>query len=242
MSCGNCVARAKLSGKNCVCRTGYSGERCETRSNRCVTGGDGWVQFGNWRFGCKDSNHWGISPSKDTKKSMRLFRGNDGKIYGNDLADGWSLWDRQLGSLDSNAYNIKFGDGFMQCGVFRFGQHEGGKGPGGRGSTSAHFTISTEKMSIYLWRGDGNRYQHLKSHGTWHKSSTNQNNGIGNNFLELGGWRFGQVDADHASICYQKGTVMIWRSDKTFHPRRATADYNLWRNGDSYGAPIVCGL
>ena len=72
--------------------------------------------------------------------------------------------------------------------------------------------------------------------------SQNQNNGIGNNFLELGGWRFGQADATHASVGYKGGTVMIWRNDKTWHPKRATTDYSVWSNGDSYGAPIVCGL
>ena len=70
----------------------------------------------------------------------------------------------------------------------------------------------------------------------------NVNNGIGKNFLELGGWRFGQVDDNHASLGYKNGTVMIWRDDKTFHPRSASSDWSTWQNGDSYGTPIVCGL
>jgi len=236
--CGSCVTRAKMSGRNCICKTGYSGTNCASRSNRCVTGGDGWVQFGSWRFGCKDANHWVISHSNDNRHSMRIFR-NDGTIYG--TVGGWSLWDKKLGSLDNNANNILFGDGFMQCGLFRFGQTEGGKGPGSRGSTSAHFTISTSKMNIYIWRGDGYRVKQ-NSHGTWHKSSTNQNNGIGKNFLELGGWRFGQVDSEHSSIGYRTGTVMIWRNDKTWHGRSASTDWSTWSNGNSYGSPIVCGL
>lgn len=235
--CGSCVARAKMSGRNCVCRVGYSGTNCATRNNRCVYGGNGWVQFGSWRFGCKDSNHWVISPSKDRSRSMRIFR-NDGGIY--DAVNGWSLWSLPNGPLDANAYNIHFGDGYMQCGNFRFGQYEGGKGPGGRGSTSAHFTISSQNRAHYIWRGDGGRYRQ-NSHSTWRKSSRNQNNGIGRNFLELGGWRFGQVDNDHASIGYKGGTVMIWRSDKSFHARRANTDYSTWKNGGSYGAPMICG-
>jgi len=236
--CGSCVTRAKMSGRNCVCRTGYSGSNCARRSNRCVTGGNGWVQLGSWRFGCKDSNHWVISTAKDSRSSMRIFR-QDGPIFG--PVNGWSLYDRKLGSLDGNAYNIKFGDGFMQCGKFRWGQYEGGKGPGGRRSTAAHFTISTSRLNIYIFRGDGYRVKQ-NSHGTWRKSSTNRNNGIGKNFIELGGWRFGQVDSNHASIGYKTGTVMIWRSDKTWHPRGGSTDWSTWSNGGSYGSPIVCGL
>ena len=152
----------------------------------------------------------------------------------------------------------------MQCGKFRWGQYEGGKGPGGRRSTAAHFTISTSRLNIYIFRGDGYRVKQ-NSHGTWRKSSTvswqsvhvrepqteheplsyisqNRNNGIGKNFIELGGWRFGQVDSNHASIGYKTGTVMIWRSDKTWHPRGASTDWSTWSNGGSYGSPIVCGL
>merc|ERR1712032_866908 len=75
---------------------------------------------------------------------------------------------------------------------------------------------STSRLNIYIFRGDGYRVKQ-NSHGTWRKSSTNRNNGIGKNFIELGGWRFGQVDSNHASIGYKTGTVMIWRSDKTWH-------------------------
>jgi len=193
--------------------------------------------MGSWRFGCKDSSHFVISHANDKSNSMRIFR-NDGQIFG--PVRGWSLWDKSLGS-DGNAYNVKFGDGFMQCGQFRWGQTEGGKGPGGRGATAAHFTISTSSRGIYIYRGDGYRVAQ-NSHGTWRKSSSNQNNGIGKNFIELGGWRFGQVDSSHASIGYKGGTVMIWRSDKTWHPRSASTDWSTWSNGGSYGSPMICGL
>ena len=71
---------------------------------------------------------------------------------------------------DGNAYNISFGDGFMEMfGTMRWGQTEVGKGVGFRGSTASHFTISTRVKNIYIYRGDGYRVAQ-NSHGTWKKS------------------------------------------------------------------------
>ena len=142
-----------------------------------------------------------------------------------------------------NAYNIKFGDGFMEFrGVMRLGQTETSYK---NSATGSHLTLSEKHGSvsnIWIWRGDGLSVKQ-NSHATWHKSLSMKNVYIGDRFIQIGQFRFGDVDGSHSSVCWSTNTIDIWRSDATNHPTgagKARKDYNL-NSRKKYGTPLFCG-
>jgi hypothetical protein len=55
----------------------------------------------------------------------------------------------------------------------------------------------------------------------------------GQDFIEIGNWRFGMVDTWHFSFCHKSGyTSVIYRSDGTVHGGRRT-DFSLWSRVNS---------
>ena len=127
-------------------------------------------------------------------------------------------------------------------GVMRLGQYESSYK---NSATGSHLTLSEKERSvsnIWIWRGDGLSVRQ-SSHDSWHKKLSMKSVHIGDRFIQVGQFRFGDFDGDHASVCWSTNTIDIWRSDGTNHPTgagRARKDFNL-NNRKTYGTPLFCG-
>merc|ERR1711871_271521 len=108
--------------------------------------------------------------------------------------------------------DIKIGDHFIQFGDWRMGQVD----------ASNHFSIShKDGKTAQIYRNDGTRHPGPRNDWNTFGKSDSQSKGVtfGDGFVQIGDWRFGQVDANHASISHKGGkTAQIFRQDGTLHP------------------------
>jgi len=182
-------------------------------SGNGVQYGDRFIQFGKWRFGEVDCNHFSVSHQGG--KTAQIYR-NDGTLHPGPRSD-WGLWKRALGGDNG----ISFGDGFVQLGCWRMGQVD-----------SNHASISHKAgKTAQIFRNDGTLHPGPRSDwGLWKRSVGSMANvKMGDNFLQFGSWRFGQVDGNHASVSHTGGkTAQIYRNDGTLHPG-PRSDWGLWK-------------
>ncbi|CAE7677387.1 unnamed protein product [Symbiodinium sp. CCMP2456] len=102
--------------------------------------GDRFIQFGNFRMGAVDDNHFSISHNGG--QTIQIFRA-DGTLHPGPRTD-WGLWHDSRQVLDV-PLGITFGDRFVQIGKFRVGDVDGG-----------HFSVAhVGGQTIQIFRADG---------------------------------------------------------------------------------------
>jgi hypothetical protein len=176
--------------------------------------GDRFIQVGDWRFGDVDGAHASIA-HKDGK-TAQIFR-SDGTLHPGPRSD-FTTWGRPVG----DAKDIFFGDRFIQVGEWRLGDVDG-----------AHASIAhKDGKTAQIYRSDGTLHPGPRSdYTTWGRPVGNAasiNFGAGDRFIQIGEWRFGDVDGSHASIAHtEQKTAQIYRNDGTLHPG-PRSDYTTW--------------
>lgn len=179
--------------------------------------GDRFIQFGDWRFGDVDGNHASIAHING--KTAVIYR-SDGTVHegprGKEQDSYYTTWKRRTGF----PFGVSFGSNFIEIGEWRIGDVDGHHG------SIAHRTGQTAR----IFRSDGTVYHGpRKDYTTWAREvGSPAGISIGYNFIEIGGWRMGDVDGWHASIAHVNGeTAQIFRSDGTLHPG-PRSDYTTW--------------
>jgi hypothetical protein len=229
-----------------------------------MTGGDGFIQIGNWRFGQVGNNeHFSFSSNTPQfgKRTALILR-SDGTVHGGggSRAD-WGLWDQPL-TWTYNAANpnldalpsVKFGDGYVQ-----FGTNER-VGIGDQGHLSMSFKDSSiNGRGIHtsdIWRSDGTIHPGprtccgLDQLNTWGNSATNGQVWFGDRFVQFGDFRIAEIDGAHMSIVNVRTgwTAEILRWDSTQHPgprqdfnanTRPKYDVTCYRDNDLENKEVV---
>jgi hypothetical protein len=169
-----------------------------------IPGGAGFVEVGPWRFGNVDGAHFSFS-HKDGQTAV-IFR-SDGTVHGGPRSD----FGLASSPLLPGGSDVGVGDGFLQFGPWRLGQVDG-----------THFSLAHESgNTAMIWRDDGTEHPGPRTDfTTFGKSLTPANIFVGDDFVQMGEWRVGNVDGGHMSIFSEEtgNTAVIYRSDGTIHP------------------------
>lgn len=203
--------------------------------------GRGFVQIGRFRLGQVDGTH--LSISSQSGQTAQIFNAQ-GTLHPGPRTD-FGLWGRSVGP----ATRITFGEKFLELGDFRLGDS-------GWSHEDGHFSVThKDGMTIQIYRSDGTMHPGPRTdwslnnrHPMWHCGNIQYNFGscpgivAGGNFLQIGEWRMGQVDARHFSLSHQGGqTAQIFHGvDGTLHPGPRT-DFNIWSWGLEPVNPIQFG-
>eukprot|EP00931_Biecheleriopsis_adriatica_P022645 TRINITY_DN14493_c0_g1_i1.p1 TRINITY_DN14493_c0_g1~~TRINITY_DN14493_c0_g1_i1.p1 ORF type:complete len:444 (+),score=47.39 TRINITY_DN14493_c0_g1_i1:68-1333(+) len=190
--------------------------------------GDKFIQVGDWRLGQKDATH--ISIAHKNGNVAAIWR-SDGTLHGN--VKRFSTWDKEIGDPS----HISCGDGFVQIGDWRIGQKD-----------ATHASISHKGGKVAgVWRADGADDSDVTPFSTWNSAGAVSRIHCGKEFIQLGDWRFGQVDAVHASMAHKGGHVaQIYRSDGTLsgdhlvlHGVNSTRSHGNASQFSTWGRPLV---
>ena len=217
---------------SCECTGNWAGSTCETPklySNSVVQFGQSFVQIGAWRFA--DIDNWHFSMAHKDGKTAQIYRG-DGTLHPGPRTD----WNANSRPLDASAPGIAFGDRFLQIGNWRLcdidGEHASICTVAGKTAQIFRYTAPT------LHRGPRNDYCCNKR-----KIEPNHPNRpkIGDRYVQIGAWRWGDIDGNHASVSREKNghwiAAQIWRNDGTLHGGGARND---WYCGN-WGPRPACG-
>ncbi|CAE7525840.1 Ank3 [Symbiodinium sp. CCMP2456] len=164
--------------------------------------GDRFVELGNWRLAAIDATH--LSISHKGGQTPQIYRADGVMIPGR---HDYSAWHRPKGFPSG----IVFGSRFIQIGNFRLGDADG-----------HHFTISHENgITIQIFRSDGTLHPGPRHELNLWSRTAGPPQGItfGDRFLEIGLWRFADVDGEHFALTQAGGqTAQIFRSDNQLFP------------------------
>jgi len=174
--------------------------------------GDRFIQLGKWRIGDVDGNH--LSVSHQGGKTAQIYR-SDGTLHPGPRSD-WGTWGKPVGKPKG----IAFGDRFIQLGKWRIADIDGN-----------HLSISHQGgKTAQIPRSDGTLHPGPRSDwGSWGRSiGAASGLSYGDDFIQIGKWRIGDIDGNHLSISHQGGkTAQIYRSDGTLHPG-PRSDWGAW--------------
>jgi len=180
-----------------------------------------FLQIGDWRLAraCETcpSSHLSIS-SQAQGMTSQIFR-DDGTYLQGPRTDynGFDLTGGQ--GLAFSSHPIVFGFWAVQIRDWRIRQVD-----------LNHLSVTNENDNVSrIYHSDGNVYGNVKELGGY----VNEDLGeptcayLTSSFLQLGDWRFGEIDG-HLSVTHKSGqTAMIYREDGTIHLGPRT-DFNAW--------------
>jgi len=198
-------------------------QNCNTTPCMCSNGavkfGNKFVQIGDWRFGDVDGGHF--SMAYKGSRTAQIYR-SDGTLHGGPRSD-FTTWGR---GLDANAPGISFGDRFIQIGQWRICDIDGN-----------HASVCTvHGKTAQIFRADGTLHGGPRNDFCCHGRAVNNNHPnrptIGDRFLQIGRWRFGDIDGYHASastnyLGYVRA-AQIWRGDGTLHGGGYRSDWHCY--------------
>jgi hypothetical protein len=192
-------------------------------SNNVVKWGHKFVQIGDWRFA--DIDGWHFSMAHKKGKTAQIYRG-DGTLHpGNGHRTDWNANSR---GLDDKAPGIEFGDRFLQIGKWRMcdidGQHASICWVDGLKHKTAQIFRYTAPT---LHRGPRDDYCcQDRVVDPYHPNRPS----VGDRFIQIGNWRWGDIDGWHASVSQGSRSAQIWRGDGTLHGGGARNDWgcNHW--------------
>eukprot|EP00913_Durusdinium_trenchii_P026591 g24947.t1 len=176
--------------------------------------GDRFIQLGDWRLGDIDGQHFSVSHKGGY--TAQIFR-SDGTVHAGPRHD-YTSWGRPIGA----SRGIKFGFQFIQIGEWRLGVYD-----------ETHMSLTHQGGQIsQIFRADGTLHNGPRTdmHTFDRPECAASGVTLGNQFIQIGLFRLGQVDDTHMSVSHTAGrshkTIQIYRADGTTHsgPRD---DYTL---------------
>ena len=213
----------------------------ETQNSPCsatLSGGDGFIQIGNWRFGrVDDENHFSFSSNNG---HTAVILRSDGTVHGgNGGRTDWGLSKKPLtwtysasNPMALNSLpNVQFGRSYVQ-----FGPNQRLGTPDDHHLSISFKTPCCGASGIHtadIWRADGTIHPGprnccgLGQLNTFEAQLSTDSIWFGDKFLQIGNFRIADIDGNHMSIAYVSSgkTAEIFRSDSTQHPGPRT-DYN----------------
>jgi hypothetical protein len=217
-----------------------SEELCpQSRGTSLVQFGNRFVQIGDWRLGDYDGVHFTMTHKANINgKTGQIYR-SDGTLHPGHT--GWSTWSRPI---DNSAPGISFGDRFIQIGNWRICDVDG-----------IHASICTVSgMNAQIFRDDGTLHPNWKRgvHSgeyccTNRPIQPHHPNApkIGDRYIQIGKWRFGDIDSYHASVSingrYGVKTAQVYTQDGSLLPG-PRVEYNCFTPNQcdtSYGRECV---
>jgi len=197
-----------------------------TCSQSNVRFGHNFLQIGDWRFGDVDGAHFSMAYKS---KTAMIYR-SDGTLHGGPRND-YTTWGR---GLNANAPGIAYGDRFIQIGSWRICDIDGN-----------HASIcTTSGKTAQIFRADGTLHGGPRNDYCCHGRGVNNNHAnrpkIGDRYIQIGRWRFGDIDGWHSSAStnyhgYVR-TAQIWRGDGTLHGGGYRSDWHCFAWGG-----MACG-
>ncbi|CAE7669316.1 unnamed protein product [Symbiodinium sp. CCMP2592] len=163
-----------------------------------LAAGDNLLMIGDWRLAANDANHFTISHRAGQTPIIYV---SINKHYPGPQT-GWNSWGLEI--KDAH-HKLQFGDRFIQFGSWRLGEWD-----------SQHLTLSHSNGNTpMIWRTDGTRHPNRRSHGLWHRPlGAAEGITFGDRFVQIGGFRVGDVDSRHFSVTNVNGvTIQILRED-----------------------------
>ena len=182
---------------------------------------DRYLQIGKWRFGDADGRHFTVV--HDGGKTVQVYT-KDGKRLGADSNVTVRHRDEEAPE------EIKFGDRFVQIGNFRICDVDG-----------THASICTvDGKTSQIFRKDGTLHPGPRDDFCCHQRSVDPSHKnapmIGDRYIQIGEWRLGAIDDNHASMSHKDGkTAQIYRNDGTLHGTSGRTDWGC------YGWSGKCG-
>ena len=214
------VACAGSTSTSQVCPHTNDCPKCE---NSLVKFGNNFIQIGSWRFGDYNGAHFSMSSSDGT--TAQIYR-NDGTLHPGPRTD-YGTWGN---ALDATGPGISFGDRFIQIGAWRICEIDG-----------YHASIcTTSGVTAQIYRGDGTLHPGPRTDYCCNGRAIDNDHPdaptMGDRYIQIGKWRFGDIDGYHASAAYEdyegvypRSTAQIFRGDGTLHPGPRT-DFTSWNN------------
>jgi len=170
-----------------------------------ITAGHNFLQLGDWRLAAVDDAHFSVSHKNGN--TARIYR-SDGHLFPGPRRD-YGSWQLEAKSAEAGA--VKFGDRFIELGLFRMGEVD-----------STHFSIShRDGWTAQIFRADGSLHAGPRSdYHVWGRPVGDPFGvSFGDRFLQIGNFRVGDVDGVHFSVSHLNGnTMQIFRDDGTLHP------------------------
>mmetsp|Transcript_14516 Transcript_14516/g.33732 ORF Transcript_14516/g.33732 Transcript_14516/m.33732 type:complete len:262 (-) Transcript_14516:327-1112(-) len=187
----------------------------------CEKSGD-FLQIGDWRLAraCETcpSSHLSIS-SQAQGMTSQIFR-DDGTYLQGPRTDynGFDLTGGQ--GLAFSSHPIVFGFWAVQIRDWRIRQVR-----------FDLLSVTNENGNVSrIYRSDGTMRGNVKEWGGYVIEDLGEPTCayLTSSFLQLGDWRFGEIDG-HLSVTHKSGqTAMIYRDDGTIHPGPRHGGYNAW--------------
>ena len=206
----------------------------ETQNSPCsatLSGGDGFIQIGNWRFGrVDDENHFSFSSNNG---HTAVILRSDGTVHGgNGGRTDWGLSKKPLtwtysasNPMALNSLpNVQFGRSYVQ-----FGPNQRLGTPDDHHLSISFKTPCCGASGIHtadIWRADGTIHPGprnccgLGQLNTFEAQLSTDSIWFGDKFLQIGNFRIADIDGGHMSIAYVSSgkTAEIYRTDSTQHP------------------------
>eukprot|EP00931_Biecheleriopsis_adriatica_P015108 TRINITY_DN11741_c0_g1_i4.p1 TRINITY_DN11741_c0_g1~~TRINITY_DN11741_c0_g1_i4.p1 ORF type:complete len:829 (-),score=157.69 TRINITY_DN11741_c0_g1_i4:75-2528(-) len=219
--CGKCCADAWLSNGNrsAPCSQGCYNCACNDGSSLC-----GCAHCGGWADLKETEAVPAVAAHPATAQARSRYVYTKGNCRGGTHWPSGSLWDciwKSQGSMTTamckaqcdatdgcEAFdtNSPTADSLGTCCLFKAGNK--GNGASGQWCYAREETTTTTMKAMLRCQGCGIQY--------------------GDRFIQLGDWRFGDVDGSHASIAHKDGkTAQIFRKDGTLH-RGPRNDFTTW--------------
>jgi hypothetical protein len=164
-------------------------------------------------------------------KTAMIYR-SDGTLHRGPRTD----YNARGRAIDANAPSIAYGDRFLQIGNWRLCDIDG--------EHASICTVSGKTAQIFRYTAPtlhpGPRNDYCCNNRPIDPNHPNRPS-IGDRYLQIGAWRWADIDGQHASLSREKhGTwlsAQIWRSDGTLH---GGSRRNNWYCG-KWGPRPACG-
>ncbi|KAL7550272.1 hypothetical protein ACHAWF_013511 [Thalassiosira exigua] len=179
-----------------------------------------YVAIKNWRLAnaCEACSEGHFSISSDDVMTAQIFR-STGTVHPGPRSD-FSGWDTT--SVSGPTYSVdavRFGKNAVQVRDWRIRQID-----------ATHLSVTHEGGNVSrIFRADGTVHGNVRDFSGYKAELGAPTCAfLTADFLQIGGWRFAEIDAKHFSVSHQGGkTAAIYRSDGTVHYGPRT-DFSGW--------------
>ena len=171
-----------------------------------ITAGEDFLQIGDWRLAQSSAATYHQFRVTHRLGQMAVMYDAGGLVHVGPLADpdSWYLEAKEATS------KVLFGDRFIQIGQWRLGEVD-----------ADHFSLSHSSGAVgQIWHASGTRHPTVNTYWDLWTGSNYRPVGpptgitFGDRFVQIGGFRIGDVDGRHFSVAHKDGTTIeIFRED-----------------------------